>query len=43
VGVAQTGVLAEETLERAVKAVRSTISALEQLQASTAELRELGL
>jgi len=43
VGIAQTGILAGKTLERAVTTVRSTISALKQLQASTAELRELGL
>jgi multidrug resistance efflux pump len=42
-GVVQSGVLAGEMLERAVTAVRATISALEQLQASTAELRQLGL
>ena len=42
-GIVQTGVLAGKMLERTVTAVRSTISALEQLQASTAELRELGL
>ena len=39
----QTGILAGEKLRRAVAAVRSTITALEQLEASTAELRELGL
>jgi hypothetical protein len=43
VGVVQTGVLAGEKLERAVTAVRATISALKQLEASTAELAELGL
>lgn len=42
-GVAQTGVLAGEKLQRAVVAVRSAIAALEQLEASTAELQELGL
>ena len=42
-GIVQTGVLAGKTLERVVTAVRATISALEQLQASAAELRELGL
>jgi hypothetical protein len=39
----QTGVLAGEKLQRAVRAVRSTITALEQLEASSAELRDLGL
>ena len=43
VGVVQTGVLAGEKLERAVAAVGATISALKQLQSSTAELEELGL
>ncbi|MBN1611355.1 MAG: hypothetical protein JW940_32275 [Polyangiaceae bacterium] len=42
-GIVQTGVLAGEMLERAVTAVSSMIAAVEQLQASTAELRELGL
>ncbi len=42
-GIVQTGVLAGKMLERAVKAVRSTITALQQIQASTTELRELGL
>jgi hypothetical protein len=42
-GFVQTGVLAGEKLQRAVKAVRTTITALEQLEASTTELRELGL
>ncbi len=41
--IVQTGILAGEKLQRAVAAVRSTITALEQLEASTAELRELGL
>ena len=41
--VIQTGVLAGERLKRAARAVRSTITAVEQLQASTAELRDLGL
>lgn len=41
--VVQTGILAGQKLQRAVAAVRSTITALEQLEASTAELRELGL
>lgn len=40
---AQTGVLAGEKLGRAVAAVRSTMAALEQLEASTAALHELGL
>jgi hypothetical protein len=39
----QTGVLAGEMLERAVTAVRNTIATLEQLEASTAALRALGL
>ena len=43
VGVVQTGVLAGEKLSRAVAAVRSTMTALEQLEASAAELRDLGL
>lgn len=43
VGVMQTGVLAGESLSRAVQAVRTMITALEQLQASTAELGALGL
>jgi hypothetical protein len=42
-GVVQTGVLAGESLNRAVQAVRSMVAALEQLQASTAELGVLGL
>ena len=42
-GLVQTGVLAGEMLDRVVTAVRSTIAALEQLRASTAELRQLGL
>lgn len=42
-GIVQTGVLAGELLVRAVSAVRSTIAAVEQLEASTAELRALGL
>jgi hypothetical protein len=41
--VVQTGVLSGEKLGRAVAAVRSTITALEQLEARTTELRELGL
>jgi hypothetical protein len=43
IGVAQSGVLAGVSLDRAVAAVRSTIVALEQLAASTAELGALGL
>lgn len=43
IGVVQTGVLAGISLDRAVVAVQSTIVALEQLEASTAELRALGL
>ncbi len=43
VGVVQTGVLAGTSLERAVAAVQTTIAALEQVEASTAELRALGL
>lgn len=43
VGVVQTGVLSGGSLDRAVAAVQSTIAALEQLAASTAELRALGL
>ena len=43
VGSAQTGVLAGEKLGRAVAAVRSTIAAFAVLEASTTELRELGL
>lgn len=43
VGVVQTGVLAGDSLERAVAAVQSTIVALEQLAASTSKLRALGL
>jgi hypothetical protein len=43
VGVVQTGVLAGTSLDHAVAAVQSTIAALEQLEASTAELRALGL
>jgi len=42
-GMVQSGVLAGERLGRAVRAVRSTIAALEQLEASTTELRALGL
>ena len=42
-GIVQTGVLAGEMLERAVTAIGSMIAAVEQLQASTAELRKLGL
>ena len=42
-GAVQTGVLAGEKLQRAMAAVRATITALEQLEASTAQLRELGL
>ena len=42
-GIVQTGVLAGEMLERAVTAVSSMIAAVEQLQASTAQLQELGL
>jgi len=41
--VVQTGVLAGEKLGRAVAVVRSTIAAIEQLETSMAELRELGL
>ena len=40
---AQSGVLAGEKLARTTAAVQRTIAALEQLHASTAELRELGL
>jgi hypothetical protein len=43
VGVVQTGVLAGASLDRAVAAVQSTLAALEQLAASTAELRALGI
>lgn len=43
IGVVQTGVLAGVSLDRAVAAVQSTIVALEQLAASTTELRALGL
>lgn len=43
VGSAQTGVLAGEKLRRAVAAVRSTITAFAELEASMTELRELGL
>lgn len=43
VGTVQSGVLAGEKLRRAVAAVRHTITALEQLEASASELRELGL
>jgi len=39
----QTGVLAGEKLARAVAAVRATVTALEQLEASAAELRALAL
>jgi len=42
-GVVQTGVLAGEKLGRALEVVRSTIAAVERLEASVAELRELGL
>lgn len=42
-GIVQSGVLAGEKLLRTIDAVRSTISCLEQLQASTAALRELAL
>lgn len=43
VGIVQSGVLAGEKLTRALAAVRTTITALEQLEASAAELRGLGL
>jgi hypothetical protein len=43
VGIVQSGVLAGERLGRAVLAVRSVTNCLEQLESSTAELRELGL
>jgi len=43
VGTVQTGVIAGASLNRAVQAVRTMITALEQLQASTAELDALGL
>jgi hypothetical protein len=43
VGVVQTGVLAGESMNRAMQAVHKMVSALEQLQASTAELSALGL
>jgi hypothetical protein len=43
VGAVQTGVLAGESLNRAVQAVSTMITALEQLEASTAELGALGL
>jgi Fe2+ transport system protein FeoA len=39
----QSGVFAGEKLERAVAAVRCTIVAIEQLDASITKLRELGL
>ena len=42
-GIVQTGVLAGESLNRAVRAVRTMIAAIEQLQASSAELGVLGL
>jgi hypothetical protein len=42
-GIVQSGVLAGEKLSRAVQAVRSITHCLEQLESSTAELRELGL
>jgi hypothetical protein len=42
-GVTQSGVLAGESLNRAIQAVRSMVAALEQLQSSTAELCALGL
>lgn len=43
VGLVQTGVLAGEMLERAVTAVGSMITALQQLELSRGELRGLGL
>jgi hypothetical protein len=43
IGVVQTGVLAGISLDRAVAAVQSTMVALQQLAASTAELGALGL
>ena len=42
-GSVQSGVLAGEKLGRAVLTVRTVIDCIEQLQSSTAELRELGL
>lgn len=42
-GTLQTGVLAGEKLARAVAAVRATMTALEQLKASTAALHALSL
>ena len=42
-GFVQTGVLAGESLNRAVQAVRTIIAALEQLEASSAALGALGL
>jgi hypothetical protein len=43
IGAVQTGVLAGDLLARAAAAVQSTISALQQLAASTAELHAVGL
>jgi hypothetical protein len=43
VGIVQSGVLAGENLARAVRAVRSVIVCVEQLESSAAALRELGL
>lgn len=42
-GAVQTGILAGKKLRRATVAVHSAIAALEQVESSTAELRELGL
>jgi len=42
-GAVQSGVLAGDLLVRAVSAVQKTISGLQQLEASTAELEALGL
>jgi len=42
-GIVQTGVLAGKSLQRAVAAASSTIAAFEQMEASSAELRRLGL
>ena len=42
-GAAQSGVLAGEKLSRAVVAIRSIIDCVEQVEASSAVLRELGL
>ena len=39
----QTGVLAGESLERAVQVVRNMVAALEQLESSHRELQALGL